>query len=131
VGAQAIERDTAGMVTSSLLPDRPPAAGAVKRPIASKAGVSDDKKASWFIGYTPELVTSMALFGENPKTRKPIRLPDTGKNTRDLAWRWSSYTDEALRGTPPSGFDFGPVTEEKVPPVPDATRTSARQAPGR
>ncbi|QKV90983.1 transglycosylase domain-containing protein [Streptomyces sp. NA02950] len=123
VGDQAVERATADAVTGTLTDgDGPPAARAVKRPVAGSAGVSDDKKASWFIGYTPELVTSMALFGENGTTRKQIRLADPG--TERVASLWSSYTEEALRETPSSGFDLGPETGTVVPTSPpEATGT--------
>ncbi|MBL1098669.1 transglycosylase domain-containing protein [Streptomyces coffeae] len=121
VGDQAIGRGTADLVTRSLLPDRPPAAGSVQRPVASKGGVSDDKKASWYIGYTPELVTSMALFGENAETKKPIRLPHTSK--RQVASMWNAYTNQALRDTPPSGFDIEPGMGEGEPPSPGPRNT--------
>lgn len=32
--------------------------------VAGKTGTSDDNKSAWFTGYTPNLVTSVGLFGE-------------------------------------------------------------------
>ncbi|WP_306317821.1 MULTISPECIES: transglycosylase domain-containing protein [unclassified Streptomyces] len=32
--------------------------------VAGKTGTSDDNKSAWFTGYTPDLVTSVGLFGE-------------------------------------------------------------------
>ncbi|MFD5076198.1 transglycosylase domain-containing protein [Streptomyces sp. NPDC058371] len=38
--------------------------------VAGKTGTSDNNKSAWFTGYTPNLVTSVGLFGEVPKDRK-------------------------------------------------------------
>ncbi|MFD4530302.1 transglycosylase domain-containing protein [Streptomyces sp. NPDC058470] len=39
--------------------------------VAGKTGTSDDNKSAWFTGYTPNLVTSVGLFGEGaPGTDK-------------------------------------------------------------
>jgi penicillin-binding protein 1A len=37
--------------------------------VAGKTGTSDNNKSAWFTGYTPNLVTSVGLFGEAPKDR--------------------------------------------------------------
>ncbi|MES4889462.1 penicillin-binding transpeptidase domain-containing protein [Streptomyces sp. NPDC096012] len=42
-------------------------AQALGRPAAGKTGTTDDYKSAWFIGYTPQLVTSVAMFKEDPK----------------------------------------------------------------
>ncbi|MET8178708.1 transglycosylase domain-containing protein [Streptomyces sp. NPDC005336] len=117
LGDQAVQRTTASLVTFGLIEgDGPSAARAAKRPVAGKTGVSDDKKASWFIGYTPDLVTAVALFGEDARNQKQIRLKDTG--TKRVAGIWTAYTDAALRGTPGSSFnlDVEPGTGEVPSP---------------
>ncbi|MET7935481.1 transglycosylase domain-containing protein [Streptomyces sp. NPDC005322] len=121
VGDQAVQRVTADMVTGSLLEDDgTDAARGIARPAAAKAGVSDDKKASWFVGYTPELVTAVALFGEDAKSQKQIRLKDTG--TKRVAGIWTAYTDTALRDTPGSGFDLSdPLPGTDGVPSPEPT----------
>ncbi|WP_432585367.1 transglycosylase domain-containing protein [Streptomyces sp. HD1123-B1] len=129
VGGRAVDRTTADAVTSSLLEDDgATAARALRRPAAGKAGVSDDKKASWFIGYTPELVTSMALFGENAKTRKQIRLADTGTGRVFSLWR--AYAEEVLRSTPASGFDTGAGSVVPPTPLPGLTGLPRREGGG-
>ncbi|MEU8479600.1 transglycosylase domain-containing protein [Streptomyces hygroscopicus] len=106
VGDRAIDAETARMITRSLVDDgRPDAMRAVRRPMAGKGGVSDDKRAAWFVGYTPDLVTAVALFGEDATTRKQIRLKNAGlRRVTDL---WSQYTDRALSGVPAAWFEDG------------------------
>ena len=40
------------------------------QPVAGKTGTSDENKSAWFTGYTPDLVTSVGLFGEASKDTK-------------------------------------------------------------
>ncbi|MER5443281.1 transglycosylase domain-containing protein [Streptomyces sp. NPDC002790] len=73
VGEQVISRGAADSVTSILtgvvddgtaktsVRDNPGRAG---QQVAGKTGTSDDNKSAWFTGYTPDLVTSVGLFGE-------------------------------------------------------------------
>ncbi|WP_432253910.1 transglycosylase domain-containing protein [Streptomyces sp. HNM1019] len=123
VGDQAIAPATAQLITRSLIEDGgATAVRAVKRPPAGKGGVSDDKRAAWYVGYTPDLVTAVALFGEDAKKRKQIPL----KNARvqRVADLWGDYTGRALGGAPPAWFDLGPGTG--TVPVPAETAPSAR-----
>ncbi|HEX5532923.1 MAG TPA: penicillin-binding transpeptidase domain-containing protein, partial [Actinomycetales bacterium] len=39
-------------------------ARALGRPAAGKTGTSSDNKSAWFVGYTPQLATSVALYNE-------------------------------------------------------------------
>ncbi|THA65260.1 penicillin-binding protein [Streptomyces sp. A0958] len=73
IGEQVISRQAADSVTSVLtgVVDDGTARGSVRnaeglsdRDIAGKTGTSDDNKSAWFTGYTPDLVTSVGLFGE-------------------------------------------------------------------
>ncbi|MFE7626841.1 transglycosylase domain-containing protein [Streptomyces sp. NPDC057509] len=73
IGDQVISRQAADSVTSVLtgVVDDGTARGSVrnaegllKQDIAGKTGTSDDNKSAWFTGYTPDLVTSVGLFGE-------------------------------------------------------------------
>ncbi|MET8469733.1 transglycosylase domain-containing protein [Streptomyces sp. NPDC006422] len=70
---QVISRGAADSVTSVLtgvvddgtakasVRDNPAREG---QQVAGKTGTSDDNKSAWFTGYTPDLVTSVGLFGE-------------------------------------------------------------------
>ncbi|QDL69192.1 glycosyl transferase [Streptomyces malaysiensis subsp. malaysiensis] len=116
VGDQAIHPTTARLITQNLVDDAAATtARAVKRPTAGKGGVSDDKRAAWFVGYTPDLVTAIALFGEDAEKRKQIPLRNAG--VQRVADLWSEYTEKALRGVPATWFDRGPGPGTL--PVPD------------
>ncbi|GAA3220435.1 transglycosylase domain-containing protein [Streptomyces thermocoprophilus] len=77
VGEQVISREAADTVTSVLtgvvddgtarrsVRDNPMRNG---QKVAGKTGTSDNNKSAWFTGYTPDLVTSVGLFGEDAKT---------------------------------------------------------------
>ncbi|MEU2899434.1 transglycosylase domain-containing protein [Streptomyces sp. NPDC001273] len=76
VGEQVISREAADTVTSVLtgVVDDGTARKSVRenplrdgQQVAGKTGTSDNNKSAWFTGYTPELVTSVGLFGEDDK----------------------------------------------------------------
>ncbi|MEU0525938.1 transglycosylase domain-containing protein [Streptomyces niveus] len=50
------------------------------------SGHTDDRKAEWFIGSTPDLVTSIGLFGESARTGKQVPLEHTGDDPTALIW---------------------------------------------
>ncbi|ASQ98781.1 transglycosylase domain-containing protein [Streptomyces sp. 11-1-2] len=109
VGDQAIAPAAAELVTRSLITDGgKDAVRAVKRPAAGKGGVSDDKRAAWYVGYTPDLVTAVALFGEDAEKRKQIPLKNA--SAQRVADLWTDYTDQALRNVPAVWFDSGSGT---------------------
>ncbi|MDQ0385593.1 membrane peptidoglycan carboxypeptidase [Streptomyces sp. DSM 42143] len=80
IGEQVISREAADTVTSVLtgvvddgtakvsVRDNPMRDG---QTVAGKTGTSDNNKSAWFSGYTPELVTSVGLFGEDDKAPHP------------------------------------------------------------
>ncbi|MER6416567.1 transglycosylase domain-containing protein [Streptomyces humidus] len=86
IGAQVIDREAADSVTSVLtgvvddgtaklsVRDNPLRKG---QKVAGKTGTSDNNKSAWFTGYTPDLVTSVGLFGESAKAPHP-QVPMTG-----------------------------------------------------
>ncbi|MEU5277297.1 transglycosylase domain-containing protein [Streptomyces asoensis] len=86
IGEQVISREAADSVTSVLtgvvddgtakksVRDNPMRKG---QKVAGKTGTSDNNKSAWFSGYTPDLVTSVGLFGESAKAPHP-QVPLTG-----------------------------------------------------
>ncbi|MEU6087815.1 transglycosylase domain-containing protein [Streptomyces sp. NPDC047085] len=76
IGSQVISRTAADTVTSVLtgVVDDGTARDSVARnplrdgqQVAGKTGTSDCNRSAWFTGYTPDLVTSVGLFGEAAK----------------------------------------------------------------
>ncbi|WP_405791845.1 transglycosylase domain-containing protein [Streptomyces sp. NBC_01506] len=66
------------------------------------SGRTDDSKAEWFIGSAPDLLTSIALFGESAKTGKPVVLK--GIEDNPAARIWSAYlTSTVPEPAPPQG----------------------------
>ncbi|MFE0728409.1 transglycosylase domain-containing protein [Streptomyces antibioticus] len=112
IGDQAISREAADSVTSVLtgVVDDGTARTSVRdnplrngQKVAGKTGTSDNNKSAWFTGYTPDLVTSVGLFGESAKPPHP-QVPMTGATTglKTVAGRvngggfpaqiWAAYT---------------------------------------
>ncbi|MFC9291813.1 transglycosylase domain-containing protein, partial [Streptomyces sp. NPDC057052] len=80
IGDQVLSREAADTVTSVLtgVVDDGTAQKSVRdnplrngQKVAGKTGTSDDNKSAWFTAYTPDLVTSVGLFGESAKPPHP------------------------------------------------------------
>jgi penicillin-binding protein 1A len=92
------------------------------RPAAGKTGTTDDHRDAWFVGYTPELATSVwvgfpKLGPDGKKVRMqppttPIRV--TGGSYPAEIWR--TFMGAALAGRPPTAFPV-PTTTTTLPPV--------------
>ncbi|MEV4560649.1 transglycosylase domain-containing protein [Kitasatospora sp. NPDC049285] len=100
-------------------------AGALNRPAAGKTGTTDDSKSVWFAGYTPELVTVVGLFGQDPTTGKQVSLDGVGgagsaAGGRFPAQIWTAYMKSALAGQPTSDF-AGPARVPSAGSVPSAS----------
>ncbi|MET8622352.1 transglycosylase domain-containing protein [Kitasatospora sp. NPDC004669] len=48
------------------------------RPVAGKTGTTDQNKSAWWVGYTPQLVTSVAMWREDPSKHDRLSLNGTG-----------------------------------------------------
>jgi len=78
---QALEPAVADKLTSLLrgvvdgpLGARTGAGAAIGRPVAGKTGTTNDEKAAWFIGYTPQLATAVWMGAASPTPMKSIRI---------------------------------------------------------
>ncbi|MGW5783584.1 transglycosylase domain-containing protein [Streptomyces sp. NPDC003757] len=83
VGENVISREAADTVTSVLtgVVDDGTAKTSVRenplrdgQQVAGKTGTSDDNLSAWFTGFTPGLVTSVGLFGEDDKTQDHVPM---------------------------------------------------------
>ncbi|MGW7142303.1 transglycosylase domain-containing protein [Streptomyces xanthophaeus] len=86
-------------------------AKALGRPAAGKTGTTDENKSAWFVGYTPELSTSVALFRTDPNSADKKLLSMNGVGGTDSIHGgdiptviWTEYMREALKGTPVKKF---------------------------
>ncbi|MFB8772410.1 transglycosylase domain-containing protein [Streptomyces broussonetiae] len=116
IGEQVLSREAADTVTSVLtgVVDDGTARVSVRdnpargeQQVAGKTGTSDENRSAWFTGYTPGLVTSVGLFGENdepPHNQVPMYKAGGVPRVNGggfPAMIWAQYTFGAM----------GPVTE--------------------
>ncbi|MDQ0406091.1 transglycosylase domain-containing protein [Streptomyces sp. NPDC000349] len=87
IGEQIISEQAADTVTSVLtgVVDDGTARTSVRenplrdgQQVAGKTGTSDDNKSAWFTGFTPDLVTSVGLFGEDAKSHAQVPMYKAG-----------------------------------------------------
>ncbi|MFI8341404.1 transglycosylase domain-containing protein [Streptomyces sp. NPDC085639] len=99
------------------------------RPAAGKTGTTDENKSAWFVGYTPELSTSIVLFRTDPNSadKKLISMNGVGDipsiHGGDIpAVIWTEYMRDALKDVPvtkfPEAEDFGVTADSAGAPSP-------------
>jgi penicillin-binding protein 1A len=69
-------------------------AAAIGRPAAGKTGTTDDYRNAWFIGFTPQLVTSVWVGNDD---NKPMRRVTGGMIPARI---WAAFMKTALDGVP-------------------------------
>jgi membrane peptidoglycan carboxypeptidase len=150
VGEQVISREAADTVTSVLtgVVDDGTARRSVRenplrngQQVAGKTGTSDDNKSAWFTGYTPDLVTSVGLFGEDDKPPHPqVPMYKAGGERRVNgggfpAQIWAQYTfgamDEVTRFdlNTTQGAAVRPTRTPTVTPTPTQEPTTQSPSP--
>ena len=139
IGDQVISREAADTVTSVLT-------GVVDdgtaRPCATRSGDSrwparpvppTNNKSAWFTGYTPDLVTSVGLFGEDAQGRqaghadrhRSAAAGSTAVASRPRSGR--TYTFGALDGEADASSTWTPTQGAAVAARPDADARAARR----
>lgn len=141
IGDQVISREAADTTTAAMTGVVRSGSGqnaAGEYEAAGKTGTSENNRSAWFVGYTPELVTAVALFGEDPKGSQ-VTLTDTVNAGRANgggvpAKIWKQYTTGALDGGSDAEFELevdetatadpdpGPSDTSTPTPTPTATR---------
>ncbi|MEV0849928.1 transglycosylase domain-containing protein [Streptomyces sp. NPDC049954] len=136
IGERVISREAADSVTSVLTGVVDDGTGAAVRnsrqAVAGKTGTSDDNKSAWFTGYTPDLVTSVGVFGEADGPREvkgktlrkgsQVSVSGAGGGGRVNgggfpAQIWADYTFDVLGA--PSEFDLDTDMGAAVAPPPE------------
>ncbi|MER5775822.1 transglycosylase domain-containing protein [Streptomyces sp. NPDC002039] len=129
VGSQVLTRKTADTVTKVLTGVVNDGSGEVVKSsayeAAGKTGTTESNVAAWFTGYTPELVTVVAMFGEEPGSHKQVTLTGTAGKGRAggssfPAEIWRAYTLAALKGQSTDEFSL-PDAEMGTVEVPPRT----------
>ncbi|MEU6505856.1 MULTISPECIES: transglycosylase domain-containing protein [unclassified Streptomyces] len=105
-------------------------AKALGRTAAGKTGTTDSNKSAWFVGYTQQLSTSVAMFRENPKDHELLSMNGTAGvasiHGGDIPTSvWTEYMKAALKNANDQGFpqatDIGKVQDEAGAPTPTPT----------
>ncbi|MGW2722850.1 transglycosylase domain-containing protein [Streptomyces sp. NPDC001492] len=116
------------------------------RQVAGKTGTTDGNKSAWFVGYTPQLSTSITMFryndDESEKNRTFLEMYGTGgqKKIHGASFPaeiWHDYMAEALKGAPvkdfptpePIGTIVNAAPSPTAVPTPSATLTSPSPSP--
>lgn len=114
------------------------------RQAAGKTGTTDDNKSAWFIGYTPQLSTSIGMWRLDDKAAvgKKTFLSMYGTAGKAKmhgnsfpAQIWHDYMSEALKGTAKQSFEepsSDPGTTMYAPgtsPTPTPTQTTPTPTP--
>ncbi|WP_151479332.1 transglycosylase domain-containing protein [Streptomyces albicerus] len=146
IGEQVISREAADTVTSVLtgvvddgtaktsVRDNPARDG---QQVAGKTGTSDFNRSAWFTGYTPDLVTSVGLFGEDdkpPHKQVPLTgatglIPGKGRINGGgyPAQIWAAYTFDAMGEV--AEFDLDTDQGAGVEPTIQPTQTETQPPP--
>ncbi|WP_046727597.1 transglycosylase domain-containing protein [Streptomyces humi] len=102
-------------------------AKALGRTAAGKTGTTDSNKSAWFVGYTQQLATSVAMFRENPKDAELLSMNGTAGvasiHGGDIPTSvWTEYMKAALKGKNDPGFPdatkIGEISDELGMPSP-------------
>lgn len=108
-------------------------AKALGRTAAGKTGTTDENKSAWFVGYTQQLSTSIAMFREDPKSSKLLSMNGTAGEDSihggDIPTSiWTEYMKAALKGDNDPGFPdaekIGEVQDEDGAPSPTPSVTA-------
>ncbi|NUP42012.1 MAG: penicillin-binding protein [Streptomyces sp.] len=100
------------------------------RQVAGKTGTTDGNKSAWFVGYTPQLSTSITMFryndDESEKNRTFLEMYGTGgqKKIHGASFPaeiWHDYMAEALNGEPAKDFPTPEPIGEVINDVPSAS----------
>ncbi|MGV9691290.1 transglycosylase domain-containing protein [Streptomyces sp. NPDC003444] len=131
IGDQVITREAADTATKAMTGVVRSGSGtraAGDYAAAGKTGTSENNRSAWFVGYTPELVTAVGLFGEDAKGNQVTLTntinPGRANGGRTPAKIWGDYTTRALNGGSDATFDLETEGTDPVEPAPDPTPTT-------
>ncbi|MDK1475030.1 transglycosylase domain-containing protein [Streptomyces sp. 549] len=79
------------------------------RPAAGKTGTTDGNKSAWWVGYTPQLSTSVTMFRTDPESKELKSMRGVGGFPSIAGGKlptevWTTYMKAALKGEPAKAF---------------------------
>ncbi|MFW5999475.1 MAG: penicillin-binding protein 1A [Halanaerobiaceae bacterium] len=90
----------------------------LNRPVAGKTGTTNKYTDAWFVGYTPDLVTSVWIGEDNPREMEYDQKDDDGDykysdddddplslSSAEAARLWGDYMGKAVADMPKSDFE--------------------------
>lgn len=132
IGGQVISRGTADTVTAAMEGVVQNGSGqnaAGNYDAAGKTGTAENNFAAWYVGYTPTLVTAVALFGERPDGTRQVTLTDAINPGRTNgggipARIWREYTSAALGQDRDARFDLKVREPARIETEPSPSRST-------
>ncbi len=95
-----------------------PQVSKVGYPVAGKTGTSTDNKSAWFVGFTRQLTTAVALYQVGPNGEEESITPfggykhvNGGTVPADL---WTSYMTAAMAGRDKLDFPRRPTAARRT-----------------
>ncbi len=111
------------------------------REVAGKTGTTDGNRSAWFVGYTPQLSTSITMFrmddNEKNQNREFLKMFGTGGQEKIHGASfpseiWHDYMEQALKNVPPKPFPnpapIGEVINDVPSPTPTPTPSQSEEA---
>ncbi|MEE4544696.1 transglycosylase domain-containing protein [Streptomyces sp. V4-01] len=131
---QAMSTNTADTITTMLKgvvdDGTGTEAGLQDRDSAGKTGTTDERKAAWFVGYTPQLAAAVWIGGDGAKQVKMNKVRFGGVTYHPIygatgpAPIWRDIVSGALEGTEPQSFHLVPLNLPDPSTSPDPQNTN-------
>jgi membrane peptidoglycan carboxypeptidase len=109
-------------------------------PNAGKTGTTDENKSAWYVGYTSEMSTAVAMFRTNPKDKELLSMKGVGdlpsihggdipadvwKEYMAVAMKDKDYDPQPFPEPAPLGTVYNPSPSPT--PTPEASETAPEQ----
>jgi membrane peptidoglycan carboxypeptidase len=113
-----------GYALQSVITSGTGTSAAIGRPAAGKTGTTSGNVSAWFVGYTPQLSTAVAMFRDNNAPLQNIAGYSQIYGGTLPAKMWAAFMKAALLNTPVAPFpvvQLHPVAPSPTPSSPSAT----------